>query len=57
MVVDRRLLCYVTAVVPIFLDLSHSRSFVRDPPVIEAAALVDRLASHRATADSAGTYR
>ena len=57
MVVGRRLLCYVTAVVSIFLDLSHGRSFVRDPPVIEAAALVDRLAPRGATADSAGTYR
>lgn len=57
MVLDRRLLCYVTAVVPIFLDLSHSRSFVHDPHVIETAALVDSPASRRATADSAGTYR
>lgn len=41
MALDRRLLCYVRAVVSIFLCLSHSRSFVHDPPAIETAALVD----------------
>lgn len=50
MVRDCGPLCDVTAVVSIFLDLSHSRSFVPDPPVIETAA----LALHGATA---GTYR
>lgn len=35
-----RLLCYVTAVACIFLDASHSRSFVHDPHVIETAAPV-----------------
>lgn len=49
--------CYVTAVVSIFLDLSHSRSVVHDPPVIETAAPVDSRASRRATTDSAGTHR
>lgn len=57
MVLDRRLLYYETAVVSTFLDLSHSGSFVHDRPVIKTAALVDSLVSHRATADSAGTFR
>lgn len=52
MVLDCRLLCYVRAVVSVFLDFS-----CRDPAVMETAAPVDSLVSHRATADSAGSYR
>lgn len=55
MVLDRRLLRYVRAVVSVFLDLSRSRLCVCDPAVIETVVPVDSLVSHRATADSAGT--
>ena len=57
MVLDHRLLYYVIAVMSVFLDLSHSRAFVHDPPVIKTEAQVDGLVSHRATADSAGTLQ
>ncbi len=56
MILDCKLLCYVTAV-SMFLVSDHGGSLACDAPVIEKTAEVGSPASRAATADSAGTYR